>query len=316
MTFALIADRILQQHAEGKTQGLDGEEKAIVDAVLAAGGESAPLRTLYLAIKLAKAKQRAADKSDDSVLRSRITRTFALRKKEWTPEDDELLKRLVHKHIDTPEPSIWHKVSGGTIDGSILLRTVTACMRRWRALYPQPLARAGRWSAEEELRLQKAISEQLEGKYQVLVDVLVGVQSAQAKEKRLRLLEKKHLRQLPSQSSLPILKPGSRRLRMLNWVTIADQVQSRNFFDCREHFYVVYHNGNMGPWSEDELKRLKEGVELFGKDLRSVTEHIGTRSVHQVSRLQSGLRYKEKTRLKAAEKKQKAHEAKQLQQQE
>ncbi|KAF9910854.1 hypothetical protein EC991_005317 [Linnemannia zychae] len=302
MSFALIADRILRQHAEGKTQDRDEEDRAVTDAVLAAG-ESAPLRTLYMAIKVAKAEIRAASKSDDSVQQSAKARKYTLRHIEWTPEDDDLLKRLVRKHIDIPEPSIWHKVSGGTDNGSILLRTAQACVRRWRVLCPSPLTQNGRWTAEEELRLQKAVSEQLEGKYQVLVDVRAEGQPEQEKEKQLNRFKKRHMQQLPSQSGLPILKQGSRRLRMLNWVRIADQVQSRNHFDCREHFYVVYHNGNNGAWSEDEHNRLKEGVELFGDDHRKVAKHIGTRSIYQVTRMHSNKRIREKKRLEAKERK-------------
>ncbi|KAF9133410.1 Myblike DNAbinding domain-containing protein [Mortierella sp. 14UC] len=312
MTYALTADKILRQHAEGSVQsGEDGEDRAVVDAVLAAG-ESAPLRTLYRAIKLAKAKQRAADKSDGAVQRSRYTKKPKSRSREWTPEEDELLERLVEKHVDLPDPTIWYRVSGGTIDGKILLRAGPACMRRWRALYPPPLARAGRWSAEEELRLQKAISEQFEGKYQVLIDVLPDSPSAQAKGEVQEYLEKQHLQQLPSQSSLPILKQGSRRLRMLNWVMIADRVQSRSDCDCRGHFYTVYHNGNRGAWSREELERMKEGVEMFGKDYWKIAEHVGTRSSIQVNKLACFQRAKEKE-MRAADQRQKARETKQLQ---
>ncbi|KAG0372498.1 hypothetical protein BGX24_000177 [Mortierella sp. AD032] len=302
MSYALIADRILRKHAQGIQRGGDEEEdSAVVDAVLAAG-ESAPLRTLYMAIKLATSQQRNADKSDDSIQRSRVARKYTPVAREWTLEDDTLLKRLVQEHIDVPEPSIWHKVSGGTIDGAILLRTVPSCVRRWRVLYPPPLGQTGRWLVEEELRLQEAISEQFEGKYQVLVDVMLNKDLAQTKEKQMRSPVMRNLQQLPSQSSLPILKPGSRRLRMLNWVMIAEKVQSRNDYECREHFHSTYHNGNRGTWSEGELKRAKEGFEMFGSNSRKVAEYVGTRSPTQVSRLHSNLRFKEnKQKLEALE---------------
>ncbi|KAK5807983.1 hypothetical protein F5H01DRAFT_370877 [Linnemannia elongata] len=75
---------------------------------------------------------------------------------------------------DIPQPFIWSKVTGGSVDGLRLLQNSLVCRRRWRTLYSPLSSRTGRWTGEEELRLQKAISEQFSGKYQVAVDALVG----------------------------------------------------------------------------------------------------------------------------------------------
>ncbi|KAG9068104.1 hypothetical protein KI688_011696 [Linnemannia hyalina] len=93
--------------------------------------------------------------------------------KMWTREEDELLRQLVQKYSNIPRPHLWHEVSCGTIDGSKrLLRAPQRCNIRWGELYPFPSSRTGSWSKQEELRLQEAISEQLEGKYQVAIDIL------------------------------------------------------------------------------------------------------------------------------------------------
>ncbi|KAG0312283.1 hypothetical protein BGZ97_011305 [Linnemannia gamsii] len=84
---------------------------------------------------------------------------------------------------------------------------------------------------------------------------------------------------------LPVLKEGSEPLKMLNWVAIAEKVKSRRDHDCRDHFYTVYHNGNRGPWSEDELRRAREGVEMFGNDYRRIAQYVGTRSAFQVTKM-------------------------------
>ena len=47
----------------------------------------------------------------------------------------------------------------------------------------------------------------------------------------------------------------------------------------------MYHNAVRGKWSEEELRRLKEGLERFERDSWRVAEHVGTRSPMQVARV-------------------------------
>ncbi|KAF9079236.1 hypothetical protein BGX23_004613, partial [Mortierella sp. AD031] len=129
----------------------------------------------------------------------------------------------------------------------------------------------------------EAISEQLEGKYQVAVDVLVGKPPV-SKEHNLAESQP-HLQQLPSQAGLPILKLGSRRLRALSWVAVGEKVGSRIEEECRQHFYDMYHNAKRGPWSPEELRRAEEGLELFGNDVWKIAEHVGGRSPRQMYRI-------------------------------
>lgn len=71
---------------------------------------------------------------------------------------------------------------------------------------------------------------------------------------------------------------------MLSWTVVEHIVKSRSDVDCRNHFYQVYHNGNRGPYLEEEKVRLKEGLEMFGKDYWRIAEHVGTRSPIQVTK--------------------------------
>jgi hypothetical protein len=96
--------------------------------------------------------------------------------------------------------------------------------------------RFGSWTKGEELRLQEAIWEQCEGKYQVAIDILFDKPAA---TKNTFGKWRPELQQLPSQAGLPLLKWGSRRLRLLNWGVIADKVRSRHGQRCRMHFYDV-----------------------------------------------------------------------------
>ncbi|KAG0270821.1 hypothetical protein BGZ95_001454 [Linnemannia exigua] len=108
MSYALIADRILQQHAKGIHGGGEGEEdSAIVDAVLAAGGESAPLRKLYRVIKLAKTQQRNADTSDDSVQRqrSRMARKRTSTDHRWSHSSSN--RAVVYASLESTLPATF-----------------------------------------------------------------------------------------------------------------------------------------------------------------------------------------------------------------
>lgn len=265
-------------------QARDGVRPGEIDIAKAvAGEEGAPLlRTVYLKLnREAKTKRQEAEIDENAVQRPYMPRTSSLRKRKWTVEEETLLRQLVERNINIPPPKIWSKVSGGDIDGSVLRRSVASCSRHWECLCPSPSTHRGVWTKKEELRLQKAISEQLEGKYQVAVDVLMD--KPVTTENFLRSW-RPELQQLPGQEGLPVLKMGSHRLRGLSWVAIGKKVKSRGAHACGDHFYTVYHNGVKGRWSKEELKRMKEGQEMFGKDSWKIAEHVGTRAPSQVIR--------------------------------
>jgi hypothetical protein len=275
-------ERIRQGQVDGGVRSSNDESSFVAHRVRAKAEPGTPLRQLYTAFKAARLEEWNADKSDDTIQRPVISRIVKGRKGKWTPQEDDLLERLMQAHIDVPRPTIWTKVSGGNIDGSRLLRDPAACGRRWRDLHPPTSFRTGAWTKEEELRFQQAISEQFGGKYQVVVDALVGKPTATENPLGKR---RPDLQQLPDQAGIPILKHGSRRLGMLNWIAVAEKVKSRDEWVCRDHFYGCYHNGAKGRWTEEELKRVNEGIEMFGKEHWKIAEHVGTRTPNQVNML-------------------------------
>lgn len=265
-------------------QARDGVQPGEIDIAKSVAGEKGapPMRTVYDKIRdKEKAKRQGPNNNMAPNQRSYVSRQASFHHKEWTAEEDALLRRLVEKNIDIPAPTLWTKVSGGDVAGSLLLRAPIACSRRWKHLQPPRAIQVGRWTKVEELRLQRAISKQLEGKYQVIVDVLVGQPAATENPLKDRFPE---LQQLQGQEGLPILKLGSKELGKLSWVQIAENVKSRDEQTCREHFYSVYHTGARGYWTEEESRRMKEGLKMFGKDFWKVSEHIGTRSPLQVAK--------------------------------
>lgn len=264
-------------------QARDGVQPGEIDIAKSVAGEEGapPLRTVYFQLEMAdKAKRQESNQDEKAVQRPGLVRILS-RKRLWSPEEDALLEQLVKKNSDIQPPKLWTKVSGKDIDGSQLLRSSIACRRRWEWLHASPSNCSGPWARDEERRLQRAISKQLEGKYQVAVDVLIG---KPATTENTLGQWRADLQQLSGQAGLPILKLGSHRLRLLNWTTIAEKVKTRGELACRDHFYNMYHNAVRGKWSEEELRRLKEGAERFGRDPWKVAEHVGTRSPTQVAK--------------------------------
>ncbi|KAF9125325.1 hypothetical protein BGW39_007496 [Mortierella sp. 14UC] len=249
-----------------------------------------PNRSQGAIFKRLGADRRERDKDDVSVFRSRVHAKGVQRKGKWTEVEDELLEQLVQEHIRIPEPALWSTVAGGRVGDSLLLRDAASCRRRWRVLFPPPSDRTGPWTDEEERLLQEAILEQFEGKYQVAIDVLVG---KPVTTRHNLSAWRPALVQLSGQEGLPILKLGSRRLRMLSWLAVADKVKSRSEGYCRHHFYKVYHNAARGPWTKQERALMKEALEMYGKDYWKIAEHVGTRSPIQVAYL---AKYMDETR--------------------
>ncbi|KAF9123254.1 hypothetical protein BGX30_001557, partial [Mortierella sp. GBA39] len=270
------ARRVQEQQARDVVQ--PGE---IDIAKSVAGDEGAPpLRTVYFRLRMAdKVKRRETNRDEKAVQWPRVIRVLS-RKRAWLPKEDALLEQLVERNSDIQPPKLWTKISNEDIDGSQLLRSSAACRKRWELLHASPTNCSGSWTREEERRFQMALLKQLEGKYQVAVDVLIG---KPATTKNTLGQWRADLQQLPGQDGLPILKLGSHRLALLDWTAIAEKVKTRGKLACWDHFYNVYHNAVRGKWSEEELGRLKEGLERFERDPWSVAEHVGTRSPLQVA---------------------------------
>ncbi|KAF9298234.1 hypothetical protein BGZ88_007437 [Linnemannia elongata] len=285
-TVKTIAMRVSWVHRATRAQeqqAKDGVLPGEFDIAKSVAGEegSPPLRTIYFQLRMSdKVKRRESRRDEKAVQWPRVSRVSS-RKRVWSSEEDALLEKLVKRNSDIEPPNLWTKISGENIDGAQLLRSPAACRRRWELLHASPTNWSGHWAREEEWRLQRAISKQLEGRYQVAVDVLIG---KPATTKNTLGQWRADLQQLPGQAGLPILKLGSHRLRLLDWTTIAEKVKTRPEQSCRDHFYNTYHNAVRGRWSEEELRRLKEGLERFGRDPWRVAEYVGTRSPLQMAK--------------------------------
>ena len=287
-----FAFKTAQAHERQVREGVREGEVDIGKSV--AGTEGAvPLGKVFTSLSSSIRAERDENTSDDANQHYTCRRAKTRRGK-WTPEEELLLEKLVDMYRHLPEPAIWNTISGRSIAGSPpLLRAGASCSRRWIRLHPSPLLQTGRWTKEEDLLLQEAIWDQLERKYQVAVDVLVGKPATN----ELNLGQwPPELKQLPShsQAGLPVLKIASRRLGMLNWLLIGEKVGTRSYSDCRDHFYKMYHNGNRGPWSGEELRRLEEGQEMFGRDYWKIAEHVETRGPRQVTDLICSLERRKK----------------------
>ncbi|KAK3845112.1 MAG: hypothetical protein J3R72DRAFT_488083 [Linnemannia gamsii] len=298
-SFGSVIRRVSDAHKAGKVQERqvrEGVQPGDIDVGRSVAGEDgAPLlRTVYKTFAQSlKAERKDRVKSDEEVQGRATYKRAKRRKGKWAPEVDEMLEQLVGRNAHLPEPAIWYKVSGGRlrVDDFPLLRDSVSCCRCWRHLHPPASHQSGRWTNEEERRLQQAIWEQLEGKYQVAVDVFPN---KPATTKHTLGAWRPELVQLPGQEGLPILKEGSRRLGLLNWLLIAEKIGSRSDIDSRNHFYWIYHNASRGPWSKEEMARGKEGWEKFGKDYHKITVHVGMRSSTQVTKMICYWEYKRK----------------------
>ncbi|KAF9178762.1 hypothetical protein BGZ50_007508 [Haplosporangium sp. Z 11] len=216
-------------------------------------------------------KKQMADRSMASALHSR-------RNRPWTPEEDKLLADLVTEH-QKDLTLLWNKMKvayvTGRFDNMSLIRTGTAARRRWLQLQDKSKYRTGSLDAEEIQRLKQAIQEQVGDKFQIMVDVHQGDHAIAAKARTET--------NTTGQDTRPGLKLGGPELAHLNWSKIAQQVGTRNGRQCRSYLYYNLHNGRRGSWTIDEMQRLKEGMEKFGRNWVKVAAHVGTRSRHQVS---------------------------------
>ncbi|KAF9079237.1 hypothetical protein BGX23_004614, partial [Mortierella sp. AD031] len=118
VSWALKAIRLLKQQASRGV--LEGE----ADVATAAAGEEevVPLRAVFAQFQKAERIRLLSNKSDDDdtqradQLRKELFGKDPWRKGNWTFEEDELLVQLAQTFRDTPQPRLWHKVSGGKIN--------------------------------------------------------------------------------------------------------------------------------------------------------------------------------------------------------
>ncbi|KAF9177520.1 hypothetical protein BGZ51_008665, partial [Haplosporangium sp. Z 767] len=177
--------------------------------------------------------------------------------KPWTPKEDELLTDLVAKHSDDV-PSLWDRMDDAysknrTNDFPVYRSGKSAC-KRWLQLNFAE-CRTGPWDAEEIVKLKQSIQQQIGNEFQVLLDVRHGDYAAEV--------------ETAEQDTRPGLKVGGPELKKLDWHKVSQQVGTKQAEECQRYLFYVLHNGRRGPWTLDEVQRLKDGVEKFGNRIRS-----------------------------------------------
>ncbi|KAM7205886.1 hypothetical protein V8F33_000716 [Rhypophila sp. PSN 637] len=71
----------------------------------------------------------------------------------------------------------------------------------------------------------------------------------------------------------------------IDWQEVATHLNGRTNKDCRKRWvHALRIEVTKGPWSQDEDKRLEDGVGLYGCKWNKVSEVVGTRQADQCSR--------------------------------
>ncbi|KAF9392726.1 hypothetical protein CPC16_003080 [Podila verticillata] len=87
-----------------------------------------------------------------------------------------------------------------------------------------------------------------------------------------------------------------------DWEAISEAMGTRSAIQCHSQFKTVLHSGTKGKWTIEEINRLKEAVELYGRDWQAVSKHVGTRAPGQVRQKCNQLSDKAVDRLEARSK--------------
>ncbi|KAF9901771.1 hypothetical protein BX616_002152 [Lobosporangium transversale] len=204
-------------------------------------------------------------------------------KQPWTEENDQLLECLVKKCQN--EPYLWCRVSGGVItdeDGnvSVLNRASTSCCRRWAQLNRPISWSPGAWHGDEDRRLIQALKQQIGNNFQMIVNVRGTDAPSRSKDGKYPPAAAAS----SEDKDKPLLQPESKELKSVDWIELAEYVGARDEIQCRAHFHSIYHNGNYGCFSQDEMKRALEAYEQFGPQWLTIAARVGTRAPAQVLR--------------------------------
>lgn len=87
-----------------------------------------------------------------------------------------------------------------------------------------------------------------------------------------------------------------------DWEAISEAMGTRSAIQCHSQFKTVLHSGTKGKWTIEEINKLKEAVELYGRDWQAVSKHVGTRAPGQVRQKCNQLSDKVVDRLEARSK--------------
>ncbi|KAF9100164.1 Myb-like DNA-binding domain protein [Mortierella sp. AD031] len=187
----------------------------------------------------------------------------------WSDKETEwLIKRLEDYGLESrkEEDVSWPEIANGVVDGKRLGRTATSCKRRWAIINPTSERIQGRWSKEEQTRLEKAILDQLK-------DV-----DSESPASALSSASSAYTASLRNKLGLAL---NGDHLTFIDWDKIAESVQTRTGIQCRSHANKTLESGVEGKWSEDEYLRFKQGMDEYGHDWHKVAMIVGTRSAFQ-----------------------------------
>ncbi|KAF9433485.1 hypothetical protein BGZ76_009407 [Entomortierella beljakovae] len=79
-----------------------------------------------------------------------------------------------------------------------------------------------------------------------------------------------------------LINPNATPEEPNDWKEISLVIGTRSPIQCHSQFKSVLHTKTKGKWTLDELNRLKEANELYGRDWQKVSAHVGTRAPGQV----------------------------------
>ncbi|KAF9304833.1 Myblike DNAbinding domain-containing protein [Mortierella antarctica] len=79
-----------------------------------------------------------------------------------------------------------------------------------------------------------------------------------------------------------LVNPNTSLAGANDWEAISQAMGTRSAIQCHSQFKTVLHTGTKGKWTLAEISKLKEAVDLYGRDWQMVSKHVGTRAPGQV----------------------------------
>jgi S-ribosylhomocysteine lyase LuxS involved in autoinducer biosynthesis len=187
----------------------------------------------------------------------------------WTPEEDTKLTKAVKKHGNH-----WIAVTAMVPD-----RTDRQCRRRWVDTL-DPAKEKGKWKAEEDAKLTKAV--QKHGKDWVAAAAMVrGRTSLQCRQRWTHTLDPasekgKWTPEEDAKLTIAVKKHGK------NWATVAAMVPGRTNNQCRHRWVFALDPANAkGKWTPKEDAKLTAVVKKHGKKWAEIAVMLPGRTNRQ-----------------------------------
>ncbi|KAG0044882.1 hypothetical protein BGZ83_009842 [Gryganskiella cystojenkinii] len=249
-------------------------------------------------------KQERSENASSGASKKAIKPYAPLKTRVWTPEEDAVLQKHVLEAERANVRHLWSVVGAKLTEEPGWSRTLSVIKQRWKRLNQQ-CSLPRRWSKDESQRMLNAILEQVGPEFYPRINIrgpegryFVGNGRHKKEQGRVeegRFLSKDvkaegdsgHLEDEDNKeykSKKKLLDAGSPELTGLNWPLIVSKVGTRSRHSIRSQFYYRHHNGNTGPWSENEVAKLREGFTRFGADWQAISTFMGTRTAASVAR--------------------------------